>query len=665
MLKLSNSLINKRILLLIGLLFAVTIGQAGALAPTSNPVIDVWYGTTQSFGDIGTPQQFVNIVGTISDPDGINESALTYKLNSDASLPYNIGPNNQRLAEAGDFNIDLPISSLNNGANTLRITAKDDLNNSTTQIVTINYTDANTWPLPSVTDWSELTDITEGAQIVDGQWAIEGEGVRPQELDFMRAFAIGDLDWVNYTVIAPITFHELDDDPDRFGSTSVRPAVGFLTHWTGHTDAGPAQQPKASYNNRGIFAHIHWTKDLSTGDPKELETMKLLTPDNNSVGDIPFNVDFGKTYIFKVQTEKPAAATKSTFRMKVWEQGTAEPATWQLEAQGLSTSPKKGSILLAAHHVDVTFGRVIVLPNNQDNLELTTSTSGNGTVARSNPGPYISGDQVTLTATAAPGWQFTGWTGDVTSSNNPLTITMNSDTEVTANFSESVSLTVNKIGNGSVSRSDNGPYVIGDKVTLTATAADGWKFDGWSGDVTSTNNPLTVTLNDDTTVTATFSALPVNLTVNTTGNGTVNRSDPGPYVTDDVVTLTAVPADGWKFAGWSGDVTSNSAQITITLDEDKTVMATFTQVPPELTVTSNGNGSVTVSDPGPYTIGQKVTITATPAPGYEFDGWTGTVTSSSNPLVLTLNADHEIQANFSIDEPTDVEYFIYLPTIHR
>jgi len=41
---------------------------------------------------------------------------------------------------------------------------------------------------------------------------------------------------------------------------------------------------------------------------------------------------------------------------------------------------------------------------------------------------------VQLTATANPGWTFSGWSGDLTSSTNPDSITMNGDKFVTANF---------------------------------------------------------------------------------------------------------------------------------------------------------------------------------------------------------------------------------------
>ncbi|MCK9414716.1 MAG: right-handed parallel beta-helix repeat-containing protein [Prolixibacteraceae bacterium] len=65
-------------------------------------------------------------------------------------------------------------------------------------------------------------------------------------------------------------------------------------------------------------------------------------------------------------------------------------------------------------------------------LNLTTT---NGTVVK-NPAVsvYKSGASVLLTATPNPGYTFSSWSGDVTGSANPLTVTMNGNKNITANF---------------------------------------------------------------------------------------------------------------------------------------------------------------------------------------------------------------------------------------
>jgi uncharacterized repeat protein (TIGR02543 family) len=125
---------------------------------------------------------------------------------------------------------------------------------------------------------------------------------------------------------------------------------------------------------------------------------------------------------------------------------------------------------------------------------------------------------VTITATADPGFSFTGWSGDCTGT-DPCDLTMDADKSVTATF-EAVppphTLTVSVIGSGHVASGDgkidcpgdcSELYDEGTAVTITATADPGFSFTGWSGDCTGTD-PCDLTMDADKSVTATFEALP-------------------------------------------------------------------------------------------------------------------------------------------------------------
>ena len=71
------------------------------------------------------------------------------------------------------------------------------------------------------------------------------------------------------------------------------------------------------------------------------------------------------------------------------------------------------------------------------------------------------------------------------------------------------SLTTTVDGNGTVSRSpDQQTYPSGTDVTLTATSETGWVFTGWSGDVSSTSNPISVSITENTSILASFVELP-------------------------------------------------------------------------------------------------------------------------------------------------------------
>ena len=107
---------------------------------------------------------------------------------------------------------------------------------------------------------------------------------------------------------------------------------------------------------------------------------------------------------------------------------------------------------------------------------LTASAGDGGSVTGG--GTYASGTQVSLTATPTSGYSFTGWSTGSTA--NPLTVTLNTNTTITANFEvlvNSYTLTVTAGEGGSVS-TEGGEYEEGTEVTVTATSEEGYEFIG-------------------------------------------------------------------------------------------------------------------------------------------------------------------------------------------
>ena len=140
-------------------------------------------------------------------------------------------------------------------------------------------------------------------------------------------------------------------------------------------------------------------------------------------------------------------------------------------------------------------------------LTLTASPLAGGSIGATPVPPYYYNDIVTLTATPATGWSFSSWSGDLSGSANPTTITMNANKAVTATFTQNVytlTITSDPIAGGSVQAVPTGPYYYNDVVTLTAIANTGYTFNGWSGDLTGTTNPTTITMNANKAVTANF-----------------------------------------------------------------------------------------------------------------------------------------------------------------
>jgi uncharacterized repeat protein (TIGR02543 family) len=87
------------------------------------------------------------------------------------------------------------------------------------------------------------------------------------------------------------------------------------------------------------------------------------------------------------------------------------------------------------------------------------------------------------------------------------------------------------------------------------------------------------------------------LTVNIVGSGTVARSpDQASYTPGAVATLTATPADGWTFSGWSGSASGSTNPLDVTMDGNKTITATFTST---VGVGTGGVATLALARPSP------------------------------------------------------------------
>ena len=101
------------------------------------------------------------------------------------------------------------------------------------------------------------------------------------------------------------------------------------------------------------------------------------------------------------------------------------------------------------------------------------------------------------------------------------------------------------------------------------------------------------------------------------------------------------------FAGWTGACSGSASPCTVTMDANKTVTATFTELSWPLSVSRIGSGTVTSNPVGIYcgaacnatfTDGTVVTLTATPDAGWSFSGWSGACSGSASTCTLTMDA---------------------------
>ena len=207
-------------------------------------------------------------------------------------------------------------------------------------------------------------------------------------------------------------------------------------------------------------------------------------------------------------------------------------------------------------------------------------------------------------------------------------------------------LTATAGGGGTVS-TEGGTYDEGTEVTITATPSEGYRFSGWEGN-DSTSENLIITLNSNQTYQALFELIPIyTLTITTSEGGTVS-TEGGEYQEGTQVEIIATPDQGYRFIGWE-ESASVSETLIITLDSNQTYQALFELIPPvqyTLTLTASEGGTLS-TEGGTYEEGTVVTITATPNEGYLFVRWKE-VDISTSSLTITVSSNISLTAIFNV-----------------
>ncbi len=332
-------------------IFFITLGLVGpGPVQADSPKINIWYGHHQVFGQPAMPQHWINILGNVSNPNEL--ASLTYSLNGGPERALSLGPDTRRLASPGDFNIDIFHTELQPGLNQVTIIATDKKKQQTAETVTVEYLPATVDTQPYVVDWSRAAGPQELAQIVDGRWTLAAGGIRPAQLGYDRLVAIGDMWWDDYEITLPVTIHGAEP---VFTYPSNGASVFVVARWQGHRVWDEAQ-PAYGWWPLGGAGTIRWVnkskKEVFLAGNKVLP---MATDSGNH------RIEFNVPYKLKLRVQTiPGYATLYSF--KLWEANRPEPAEWEFKGQERLWNPLYGSVLLVAHHVDVTFGQVTVAP---------------------------------------------------------------------------------------------------------------------------------------------------------------------------------------------------------------------------------------------------------------------------------------------------------------
>jgi uncharacterized repeat protein (TIGR02543 family) len=339
---------------------------------------------------------------------------------------------------------------------------------------------------------------------------------------------------------------------------------------------------------------------------------------------------------------------------------------------------------------------------NQYTLTVTISPSGSGSVTKSPDKPtYVYGEEVTLTATANPDYSFSSWSGSVTGTTNPVSLTINGNKTVTANFTVIPgSLSVTPSSGLTSTGKQGGPFdpvsqdytlqnTGGTPINWTVSKGKSWvSLSSSSGSLTpGASTTVTVSINGGSGLLGVGSYSDLVRYVNATnGKGNASRSvalsvgtairtytiatdPPNLQMVVDGVTCTApktfdwvvgsshtlkasspqdeAAGDRYVFTSWSDGYTKMTRKLTTKL-ATTTYTAKF-NTRHKLTTSVSLSGMGTVSPTGInlwYKHNQTLTISAKAVFGYTFSGWSGDLTGRTNPASVTMDKPKNVTANF-------------------
>jgi len=310
---------------------------------------------------------------------------------------------------------------------------------------------------------------------------------------------------------------------------------------------------------------------------------------------------------------------------------------------------------------------------------VTPSQTGSGTIDPSTPQTVTHGGYTTFTVTPDTNHSVAmgGTCGGTLTGATYATDSITADCTVTATFTlNTYTVTPSKTGNGTISPATPQTVNHGSTSSFTVSPDGGYSvaMGGTCGGSLVGDTYTTNAITSDCTVTATFTLNTYTVTPSKTGNGTISPSTPQTITHGSAATFTVTPDTGYSAAmgGTCGGALVGTTYTTNAITANCTVTASFTLNSYTLTLNKTGAGSGTVtSTPAgihcgvacstDYDFGTNVTLTAVPAKGSVFKGWTGDDCTGTGDCTVTMDEQKEISAAFEKDFP----WPIFLPVITK
>ena len=199
----------------------------------------------------GSGQDSLSVRGALGDPGPMAPKAAL-------ALLATASP---RLVSPGDFNAEINTTDLNDGANTVVIKANGG---QVTETVMVNY-------------WRKYRRSPKAStgfrgrhprrvQVVDGQWARDGDNIRTMATGYDRIVALGDMGWDDFQITVPVTIHAFPE-PNAGG-------VGVVARWQGHFEIDDEQPGRGWWQSGPMASTGTGTRTMAGPSwPSTLDTM--------------------------------------------------------------------------------------------------------------------------------------------------------------------------------------------------------------------------------------------------------------------------------------------------------------------------------------------------------------------------------------------------------
>ena len=386
-----------------------------------------------------------------------------------------------------------------------------------------------------------------------------------------------------------------------------------------------------------------------------------------------------KKVVIKGATEVKAIFAKKSFAVSLTKEGEG-----RITATGVSNlnsvaygteltivaTPAKGYELVSitANGTDITAAKKIVIKDNmtvkatfaKKNFAVSLTKEGEGTISAtgaSNLNSVAYGTELTINATPAEGYELTALTANGTDILATKKIVVKDNLTVKATFTKkSFAVSLTKEGEGTISAtgaSNLNSVAYGTELTINATPAKGYELVSITAGGTDITASKKVVVTGNLTVKATFAKKSFAVSLTKEGEGTITATGASSlnavaYGTE--LTINATPAEGYELTALTANGTDILATKKVVVEGNLTVKATFTKKSFSVSLTKEGEGTITAtgaSNLNSVAYGTELTINATPAKGYELVSITAGGTDITATRKIVIKDNMTITATFA------------------